>query len=377
MTKNWCKKGITLVETIVASAVLSTLMLGIIPPSVKMIQQKAVQTTAQELIAIQEAEKNHWIDKLNNEGRGEWASSIDVLKTRGYIPSTWSGQNLFGNNYTVSTTTSTCRVQTTIPKGLEGVIQTNCPQVNVSYSGKNAIVSSTIPIPGQEPTMEALLHRTGDVSFRTAEEPIGIKKYLVVGEGLKELEDKIDDGDIELKEKDIYVKELQTKGVSSSGWLSDAQFPAKIDTEKVILFCPGYLFNPWVPISGKTVRFPKTVKVLEKIAWPPPLPPTSEWQESSDECWKSYTVSTIHTLEANFTNKIYMKFQTSDGNIYDFYWTVWLGGDNTYHGQITFSSNVVLWDILPHIGYQSSGFLSPCSIAYIPVWDTTLGVRFQ
>ncbi|HRR95396.1 MAG TPA: hypothetical protein P5150_01505 [Candidatus Ratteibacteria bacterium] len=222
MRNRTSKKGITLVETIVACGVITTLMLGTIPPTAKMIRQKVAQTTAQEMIEVQEAEKNYWIDQLNTNGTGQWASSISTLQTAGYLPSTWNAKNLFGNNYTVSTTASTCSVQTIIPKGLEGVVQTHCPQVNVSYSGNNATVSSTIPVPGQEPTMESMLHRTGDARFRIAEEPVGSKKYLVAGTDLTEVENEIKAG---LEEKpDIYIKELKTQGISKSGWLSDAKF---------------------------------------------------------------------------------------------------------------------------------------------------------
>jgi len=220
MKKRW-NRGITLVETMVACGVITTLMLGTIPPSVKMLQQKLTETTAQEIIAIQEAEKNYWIDKLNTNGVGQWASSITILKNEGYLPSKWDGKNLWKNDYKVITTTSTCEVQTTIPKGLEGVIQTRCPQVNVSSSGANSIVSSTIPVPGQEPTMEALLHRTGDTRFRTAEEPISVKKYLVVGDDLTNVDTKNVEGG------NLYSKALKTKGVSKTGWLSDAKFKPK------------------------------------------------------------------------------------------------------------------------------------------------------
>ncbi|HRR96954.1 MAG TPA: hypothetical protein P5150_09540, partial [Candidatus Ratteibacteria bacterium] len=245
MKKRW-NRGITLVETMVACGVITTLMLGTIPPSVKMLQQKLTETTAQEIIAIQEAEKNYWIDKLNTNGVGQWASSITILKNEGYLPSKWDGKNLWKNDYKVITTTSTCEVQTTIPKGLEGVIQTRCPQVNVSSSGANSIVSSTIPVPGQEPTMEALLHRTGDTRFRTAEEPISVKKYLVVGDDLTNVDTKNVEGG------NLYSKALKTKGVSKTGWLSDAKFKPKgryREDSKSISMVKSYTGGEWKPVS--------------------------------------------------------------------------------------------------------------------------------
>lgn len=344
MRKETRKKGITLVETIVACGVITTLMVGVIPPSVKMVQQKAVQTTAQEMIAVQEAEKNYWIDKLNENGTGEWCGSIANLKSEGYLPSGWSGKNLFQQDYTISTTASTCSVQTTIPKGLEGVVQTHCPQVNVSYSGTNAIVSSTIPVPGQEPTMEALLHRTGDIKFRVAEEPVGSKKYIVAGTDVAEVESAIKRHDITEK-PDIYSKALVDNKISSSGWLSDAKFPAQIDPEKTVEFSETVIiFLPPLYGARKTISviFPSTVNVLEQSLVYQGI--TYSFSEESYGFSKRYSFTKTTPQELTPTS-IYFKWQVS-GKTYTLNWS-----RPSDIRKIVFSDNAQIWD--PPTGFAT------------------------
>jgi len=242
------KKGLTLVETLVASAVITTIMLASIPPSVKLLQQKATETIAKEIIALQEAEKNYWIDKLNTQKQGEWAD-FSTLQSQGYIPSSWSGKNLFGYDYTISfssPTAPTCSISTIIPKGLEGVIQTMCPNVSITTSDNNVIVSSTIPVPGQEPTMETLLHRTSnDPSLRIAEDVVGFKKAII-------LSDEISNESMNVNQTgDIYVKALKTSGRSPTGWLSQASFPADIKSWaiglKIYTFLSDYGYDVYIP----------------------------------------------------------------------------------------------------------------------------------
>jgi len=356
------RKGLTLVETIVASAVFSTLMLGAIPPTVKMIQQKAVQTTAKEILVVQEAEKNYWIDKLNATGRGEWADSIASLQSEGYLPADWNMKNLFQNDYVVSTTATTCEVQTTIPKGLEGVVQTICPQVNVSYAENNAIVSSTIPIPGQEPTMEALLHRTGDIQFRVAEEPVGSKEYIVAGTDLTEVESKIQKGKIE-KKPDIYSKALAEQGISSTGWLSDAEFPAQIDPQKrVCFYLDSYNSNP-------AITLPKNIQVLEKKYW------RSDWNiiqgpyeldVSSNNFYKRYQTPYPYHYPNKWCTRVYMKWKNPDTKIYECDWQI-------SQRKIIFSEGTTLFliDILDRDKHTTTAFerfaiTSPNVLEWVP-----------
>ncbi len=148
------QKGFTLLELTVVLAV-STILVGAAMPTVaKRVQTAYAQKTAQEVGIIQDASKNYYIDNK------AWPASVSVLRTANYLSSTWSGNNPWGNAYTVSQgpTPQTFKVSTTIPSELTGVATALLP----SSSAVGGTVTSEIPVPGEEPSLESLVHRYSD-----------------------------------------------------------------------------------------------------------------------------------------------------------------------------------------------------------------------
>lgn len=216
-------KGFTLVEVAVTCAVIGILMAAMSGPTVKIIQTRAAVKTANEINSIAEAQKNYWIKQLEATGVGSWAPDIATLQAGGYIPAAWSGNSPFGQPYSI-TASDTCLTITTDvhPTDLQGALQAACPLVTTS--GNN--VSSSIPIPGQEPSLSTLLHKGQDNASRTADFSLATQKALAVGAPASLISN--EDGSLKdpARQGDIYVQKLKDAG--GSGWLSDSSTSGKV-----------------------------------------------------------------------------------------------------------------------------------------------------
>jgi len=237
-------KGFTLLETMLVTGILAFMAAAMLPATLKMLQMNDAKNVAKEITGIQEAERSYYINQMNaNNGAGEWADSIQQLQQGGYIPADWNGNNIFGNTYTLTDNGNTLTVTTSLPSGLEGVIQADCMDVTASDTGlSNASVSSTIPVPAAEPALAGLVHRYGTGESRTATQSIGTSGCLMVGipQG-----GNVDSNNITPLTNtnsetipDIYDSALTQSingapPISPKGWLSQAVFPANIDPMQI------------------------------------------------------------------------------------------------------------------------------------------------
>ncbi len=148
------QRGFTLLEIAVVLVVITILAGAAMPTVAKKVRIAYAQKTAQEIGIIQDASKNYYID---NKG---WPASISTLQTAGYLSSVWSGNNPWGNAYAVSegATPQTFKVSTTMPSELTGAATALLP----SSSAVGGVVTSEIPVPGEEPSLESLVHRYSD-----------------------------------------------------------------------------------------------------------------------------------------------------------------------------------------------------------------------
>ncbi|MCL5408957.1 MAG: type II secretion system GspH family protein [Candidatus Omnitrophica bacterium] len=235
-------KGFTLLETMLVVGVLAFMAAAMLPATIKMINLNQAKNVAKEITGIQEAERSYYINQMNaNNGAGSWADSIQQLQQGGYIPSTWNGQNVFGNSYSLTDNGSTLTVSTSLPSDLQGVIQADC--IDVSTNGQS--ISSTIPVPAAEPALAGLVHRYGNGDSRTATQSIGTTGTLYVGVTPGSTVDqmpveKINNDTI----PDLYDPALQTQGISPNGWLSQAKFPANIDPMMVRITGSATIYLP-------------------------------------------------------------------------------------------------------------------------------------
>jgi prepilin-type N-terminal cleavage/methylation domain-containing protein len=252
------KKGFTLLETMLVVGILSFMAATLIPATIKMINLNQAKSVAKEITGIQEAERSYYVNQMNlNNGAGSWADTIQQLQQGGYIPSTWGGNSIFGNPYTITDNGSTMTVATTLPLGLQGVIQSDNIDVTTSDTTlSNIEVDSTIPVPAAEPALSGLVHRYGSGESRTATQSIGTTGSLVIGvspsqdnvdKTIAENPDPIDntnDGTNAETIPDIYDPALKIAGISKSGWLSQASFPTNLNTREIRIFGMTEIYLP-------------------------------------------------------------------------------------------------------------------------------------
>ncbi|HAH20142.1 MAG TPA: hypothetical protein DCL49_04465 [Candidatus Omnitrophica bacterium] len=132
------KKGFTLIEIVVVLSILTIMTATILPREIKRIQIKAGEKTALEMAVIQEAARAYYV--ANNS----WPASLAVLKTEGYLNSSWTTNNPWGNTYSISSSGSTFTVNTNVETEWVNLVSRDLPSATISGN----MVSSTIPIPG-------------------------------------------------------------------------------------------------------------------------------------------------------------------------------------------------------------------------------------
>ncbi len=141
------KKGFTLLEVAVVLAALALVTTAAIPYFIRQAELTAAQRTTKEVSSIQEASKWYY---LNNK---VWPASVRPLQSAGFLNPSWSLTNPWGNTYLISSAPTRLRVTTTVPNSIAGVLSRALPAVSSRGSGGNQIVSSSIPVPGQEASL--------------------------------------------------------------------------------------------------------------------------------------------------------------------------------------------------------------------------------
>jgi|GEM_PF-6855728 len=138
--------GFSLLEMSLAVCIMTALLTYAIPSMYRDYLNRAGRKTALEMQNIQDAARAYFIVK------GSWPSSINVppfdLASNGFLPSTWSPVNPFGNSYMVAMNGSYFSVSTQVRDGAQAAIINRLP------SGTNVgnTVTSSIPVPGASTT---------------------------------------------------------------------------------------------------------------------------------------------------------------------------------------------------------------------------------
>ncbi|MBU0478297.1 prepilin-type N-terminal cleavage/methylation domain-containing protein [bacterium] len=143
------KKAFTLVEIAIVMAVLGVLAMVATPRAITLMNTKAAQKTAVETKHIQDAAKWYYV------ANSTWPADITALQTAGYLDSSWTANNSFGNAYSVSSTADAFTVQSNIPAAYINAAAQVLPQAVVVVE----TISSTVPLPGSESSHDNLLHR--------------------------------------------------------------------------------------------------------------------------------------------------------------------------------------------------------------------------
>jgi len=145
--QNRHSQGFTIIEIVVAMAIVAILCAAILPSSLSMTKlnrlEKDVAGSMDYLIV---AATNFYIEGPDN-GIQRWPNSIAELKSYGYIPSSWSETNPWGNPYTFSSTPYLFTVSTIVPSDIGNGVKARLKMSNIETSGGNSTVSTAVPKP--------------------------------------------------------------------------------------------------------------------------------------------------------------------------------------------------------------------------------------
>ena len=213
------KKGFTLLELTIVMAIATILLGAATPVAVKRVQIAYAQKAAQEMNILEDAAKNYY---ATND---TWPNTVQDLKDDGYLSSTWVAKNAWGNDYVITPAPDgrSFSVASNVPSDLQGVLLAALPQ----SSSAAGTVTSVIPIPGEEASLEALVHRTTDDEAKRSMTKRLVTPTVVgeVGAGARGMNySNVDDPDGsglvagEGRMKDIWVENLNN---GAGGYVSD------------------------------------------------------------------------------------------------------------------------------------------------------------
>lgn len=213
------KKGFTLLELTIVMAIATILLGAATPVAVKRVQIAYAQKAAQEMNILEDAAKNYY---ATND---TWPNTVQDLKDDGYLSPFWVAKNAWGNDYvtTPAADGKSFSVASNVPSDLQGVLLAALPQ----SSSAAQTVTSVIPIPGEEASLEALVHRTTDDEAKRSMTKRLVTPTVVgeVGAGARGMNySNVDDPDGsglvagEGRMKDIWVENLNN---GAGGYVSD------------------------------------------------------------------------------------------------------------------------------------------------------------
>ena len=137
--------GFSLLELSIVMAVMGILASSIIPIVIRSIQVRAGEKTALEIVMIQEACRNYYIDKAS------WPADIDAIKTQGYLNPNWNlinpWQNVSNPAYRITATHSILTINTDVPPEWTKLVISHLP--GASLEANNTTVIAPIFAPGQ------------------------------------------------------------------------------------------------------------------------------------------------------------------------------------------------------------------------------------
>lgn len=145
--------GFTLIEMTLVMAIAAVLGSVALPRAQQGYKLRLVEKTAVEVHYIQSAAKNYHRDT------GNWPASIADLQSTGYLPAGWTPNDPWGNAYAVSNNGTTFSVDAALPAEYTKALQSYLPNTTVDTTTNT--VTSTTPLPGDEPSHDALLPRDG------------------------------------------------------------------------------------------------------------------------------------------------------------------------------------------------------------------------
>jgi len=144
-------RGLTLLEVVIAMTALIILGSAIYISAGKFTKTgRAERDVAGSMSLIAQAAINFYNDSSLRVGSMRWPNNIAELKTYGYLPSSWSETNPWGNPYTISYNDHYLTVSTVTPSDVANGIKGRLKLSEAIISGNTATVTTNVPTPWVE-----------------------------------------------------------------------------------------------------------------------------------------------------------------------------------------------------------------------------------
>ena len=128
------QRAFSLIELSISMAIVAILASSIIPIAIRSFQIKAGEKVALEMIMIQDASRNYYLD------HSSWPADISTLETQGYLNSKWIAVNPWQKPYQISTTNLGLSVSTDVPLQWTNLVASHLTAAVIN----NTTVSSTV-----------------------------------------------------------------------------------------------------------------------------------------------------------------------------------------------------------------------------------------
>jgi prepilin-type N-terminal cleavage/methylation domain-containing protein len=157
------ERGFTLVELVVAMAVMALMAALLTPNFMEEINQRRANLTAQDTQSILDAVRSYRSNTGSWPGGAGCTTAISVLTTANYLRGV-TATNRYNQAVTTTCTANTFSVVQRALPNWDGYLVNSLPGTTITNAGSNQITSS-VGVPGSEPALSAKLSRvaTGNV----------------------------------------------------------------------------------------------------------------------------------------------------------------------------------------------------------------------
>ncbi|MBF0490192.1 MAG: prepilin-type N-terminal cleavage/methylation domain-containing protein [Candidatus Omnitrophica bacterium] len=134
--KNLQQKAFSLIEISIAMGIIAILASAIVPIGIRGVQIKAGEKTALEMLMIQDASRNYYID------HNSWPADVATLQAQDYLNKNWLAANPWHNPYQIFNNTLGLTVSSIVPVQWVALVASHLPASTINNGTVNSTITS-------------------------------------------------------------------------------------------------------------------------------------------------------------------------------------------------------------------------------------------